>query len=86
VNFFESQHRVRRNTAWLVFMFGLAVASLIVMTNLLVMFAFGYLNAEQLSGAGVPALQMDWQTFLTIGAGVVAVQVARRLPSPWVGS
>jgi Zn-dependent protease with chaperone function len=60
-------------------MFGLAVVSLIVMTNLLVMFAFGYLNAEQLSGAGVPALQMDWQTFLTIGAGVVAVIVVGSL-------
>jgi Zn-dependent protease with chaperone function len=60
-------------------MFSLAVVSLIVMTNLLVMFAFGYLNAEQLSGAGGPALQMDWQTFIAIGAGVVAVIVVGSL-------
>jgi Zn-dependent protease with chaperone function len=60
-------------------MFSLAVVSLIVMTNLLVMMAFGYLNSEQLSGSGVPAPQMDWQTFLTIGAGVVAVIVVGSL-------
>ena len=79
MNFFESQHRVRRNTTWLVFLFSLAVISLIVMTNLLVMMAFGYLNAEQMSGSGMPALQMDWQTFATIGAGVVAVIVVGSL-------
>ena len=79
MNFFESQHRVRRNTAWLVVLFSFAVISLIVMTNLLVMMAFGYLNSEQLSGSGVPAPQMDWQTFLTIGAGVVAVIVVGSL-------
>jgi len=79
VNFFESQHRVRRNTAWLVVLFSLAVISLIVMTNLLIMMAFGYLNAEQMSGSGMPALQMDWQTFATIGAGVVAVIVVGSL-------
>ena len=79
MNFFESQHRVRRNTAWLVVLFSLAVISLIVMTNLLVMMAFGYLNAEQMSGSGMPALQMDWQTFATIGAGVVAVIVVGSL-------
>ncbi|MFQ5642774.1 MAG: M48 family metallopeptidase [Thiogranum sp.] len=73
MNFFESQHRVRRNTAWLVFLFSLAVVSLIVMTNLLVMLAFGYLNADRLAGSGVPSLQMDWQTFVVISAGVVAV-------------
>ena len=39
MNFFESQSRVRRNTAWLVFLFSLAVVSLVIMTNLLVMLA-----------------------------------------------
>ena len=79
MNFFESQSRVRRNTTWLVVLFSLAVISLIVMTNLLVMMAFGYLNAEQMSGSGMPAPQMDWQTFATIGAGVVAVIVVGSL-------
>ncbi len=73
MNFFESQHRVRRNTAWLVVLFGLAVVSLIVMTNLLVMVSFGYLNTSQLAATGSPSLQMDWQTFLLVSAGVVAV-------------
>lgn len=80
MNFFESQDRVRKNTAWLVILLSLAVISLVVMTNLLVMLAFGYINSEQLTGNGsTPALQIDWQTFLTIGAAVVAVIVVGSL-------
>ncbi len=79
MNFFESQDRVHRNTAWLVALFSFAVISLIVMTNLLVMVAFGYLNAEQSTGSGVQVPQMDWQTFLTVGAAVVGVIVVGSL-------
>ncbi|GMQ89304.1 MAG: M48 family metallopeptidase [Gammaproteobacteria bacterium] len=79
MNFFESQQRVRSNTVRLVVLFGLAVVSLVIMTNLLVMLAFGYLNTEQLSGGGVSVPQMDWWTFVTIGAGVVAVIVGGSL-------
>ncbi|MFT7208173.1 MAG: hypothetical protein ACI9JU_002942, partial [Pseudohongiellaceae bacterium] len=37
MNFFESQDTAKRNTGKLIFLFALAVLSLIVITNLLVM-------------------------------------------------
>jgi len=73
MNFFESQDRVRKNTFQLVLLFGFAVITLIIMTNLLVMLAFGFLNTEQLQDGEALLLQMDWQTFATVSAGVGAV-------------
>ena len=65
MNFFESQDRVRRNTAKLVFLFVLAVITLVIMTNLLVMMTLGYINSEQLSSGETLIQQMDcgrlWQ-------------------------
>ncbi|MHC4144859.1 MAG: M48 family metallopeptidase, partial [Planctomycetota bacterium] len=73
MNFFESQDRVRKNTAKLVFLFALAVITLIIMTNLLVMMVFGYINSEQLRDGETLIRQMDWQTFVAVGAGVSVV-------------
>ncbi len=79
MNFFESQERVRRHTALLVVLFVLAVVALIVMTNLLVMIVFGYLNNEQLRDGGSFIRQMDWRIFAAVSAGVVAVVLAGSL-------
>ncbi len=73
MNFFESQERAHKKTSLLVFLFVLAVVSLIVITNLLVMAVFGYLNSEQLQDAGTLFQQMDWQTFAAVSAGVAVV-------------
>ena len=73
MNFFESQDRVRKNTLKLVILFALAVITLIIMTNLLVMLVFGYINSEQLRDGETLIQQIDWQTFITVGAGVSAV-------------
>ncbi len=73
MNFFESQDRVRKNTAKLVFLFALAVITLIIMTNLLVMMVFGYINSEQLRDGETLIQQMDWLTFVAVGAGVSVV-------------
>jgi len=73
MNFFESQDRVRKNTAKLVFLFALAVIILIIMTNLLVMMVFGYINSEQLRDGETLIQQMDWQTFVAVGVGVSVV-------------
>ena len=70
MNFFESQDRVRKNTVQLVFLFVLAVGTLIIMTNLLVMVVFGFLNSEQLASGGTLVQQMDWQTFVAVSIGV----------------
>ncbi|UCB53889.1 MAG: M48 family metallopeptidase [Thiotrichales bacterium] len=75
MNFFSAQDHARRNTGRLIALFLLAVVSLIVMTNLLVMFVFGYLGADQ--AGTVPVMQLmqhlDWGVFLTIGAAVTLV-------------
>ena len=63
MNFFESQDRVRKNTTLLVVLFVLAVIALIVMTNVLVMIVFGFINSDQLRDGQTLIRQMDWKTF-----------------------
>ncbi|MDH3286616.1 MAG: M48 family metallopeptidase [Betaproteobacteria bacterium] len=76
MNFFESQDRVRKNTVLLVVLFILAVIALIIMTNLLVMIVFGFIDSQQLRDGGTLVRQMDWQTFAAVGAGVSVVVLA----------
>lgn len=73
MNFFESQDRVHKNTFQLVLLFTLAVVTLIIMTNLLVMVVFGYINSEQIQGGETLLQQMDWQTFAAVSVGVGVV-------------
>lgn len=47
VDFFEAQDQARRNTKLLVLLFGLAVLSLLVLTNLLLCITLGVLEPEQ---------------------------------------
>lgn len=79
MNFFESQDRVRKNTVQLVLLFGLAVVTLIIMVNLLVMVVFGYINSQQLQDGGTLLQQMDWQTFAAVSIGVGVVVLAGSL-------
>lgn len=79
MNFFERQDRARRSTALLVGLFVLAVVSLIVMANLLVMLVFGYIDREQLRDGETLLRQMDWQTFAAVSAGVGIVVLAGSL-------
>jgi len=71
MDFFTAQDHARRNTGRLVLFFLLAVLSLIVLTNLLVMMVLGYLHA----GAFHPdsPSPFDWRIFLYIGCGVILV-------------
>ncbi len=79
MNFFESQDRVRKNTVQLVFLFVLAVLTLIIMTNLLVMMVFGYHNSQQMQDGGTLLQQMDWQIFTAVSIGVGVVVLAGSL-------
>ncbi|MER1941860.1 M48 family metallopeptidase [Castellaniella sp. FW104-16D08] len=79
MNFFESQDRVHKNTFRLILLFGLAVVTLIIMANLLVMVVFGYINSQQLQDSGTLLQQMDWRTFAAISAGVGVVVLAGSL-------
>ncbi|HSH12818.1 MAG TPA: M48 family metallopeptidase [Desulfurivibrionaceae bacterium] len=71
MDFFAAQDQARRNTGRLVLFFALAVVSLVVMTNLLVMVLFGYFRPG--------ALPFDWQLFFSIGAVVVLLVTAGSL-------
>ncbi|MEX2524880.1 MAG: M48 family metallopeptidase [Gammaproteobacteria bacterium] len=79
MNFFESQDRAHKNTFQLVLLFTLAVVTLIIMTNLLVMAVFGYTNREQIQGGESFLQQMNWQTFAAVSVGVVVVVLAGSL-------
>lgn len=75
MNFFRSQDDARRQTGRLIILFFLAVLSLILMTNLLVMFIFGYFKFEQTGSvnAGQFAHQLNWEVFWGIGFAVTLV-------------
>lgn len=79
MNFFESQDRVRRHTALLVVLFVVAVVALIILTNVLVMVVFGFINSQQLRDSGTLIGQMDWKTFAAVSAGVSVVVIAGSL-------
>lgn len=77
MNFFQSQDIARTNTKRLVIFFSLAVISLIVITNLLVMLLFGFLDtAEQQPSIAQVASQFNWEIFFTIGAVVITIVLA----------
>ncbi len=52
MDFFKSQESARYNTTVLVLLFILAVACMIVLTNLLVIFTLGYFDPESLINCG----------------------------------
>ncbi|MBE0619014.1 MAG: M48 family metallopeptidase [Burkholderiales bacterium] len=79
MNFFESQDRVRRHTKLLVVLFVVAVVALIILTNVLVMVVFGFINSQQLRDSGTLLGQMDWKTFAAVSAGVSVVVLAGSL-------
>jgi Zn-dependent protease with chaperone function len=76
MDFFQAQDSARRNTTRLVIFFTLAVLSLIVFTNLLVMVLFGFVEPGE-QGVTLTAIvtQFDWQVFLVTTASVLIVIV-----------
>jgi len=73
MDFFESQDSARRNTGRLILLFGLAVISLILITNFLVMLIFGFLSTEMTSVGALTPWQFNWQVFAMVGVLVAAV-------------
>jgi Zn-dependent protease with chaperone function len=73
MNFFEAQARAKRQTGWLILMFGLAVAGLIVLTNLLLMAVIAYTqDARQFSGQSFWQ-NFDWGLFTDVAVVVAAL-------------
>ena len=72
MDFFESQDTAKRNTTRLVVMFILAVLSLIVLTNLLVLVAFGLATPSVVAISGADSI-VNWRIVLAVTLGVLAV-------------
>ena len=70
MNFFASQDKARKHTFQLIMLFSLAVIILIIMVNVLVMVALGFIDNGQLSNGQSFWQQMDWRTFATISGAV----------------
>ena len=47
MNFFEYQEQARRQSRWLVFLFILAVITIVVVIDLAILIAFGMMDIEQ---------------------------------------
>lgn len=73
MDFFESQESAKRSTWKLYLLFGLAILSLVVVTNFLIMFVFGFAATEMTSMAGTQQMRFDWNQFLIVGAAVTGV-------------
>ena len=72
MNFFEAQDHARRQTGWLVLLFALAVAGLIVLTNLLLLVVLAFSQTGQF--IFTPALlQQQFQLDVFIGVAVVVL-------------
>ncbi|MFT5400671.1 MAG: energy-coupling factor transporter transmembrane protein EcfT, partial [Gammaproteobacteria bacterium] len=71
MNFFEAQHRARKNTFWFILLFGLAVVGLIFLTNLLILGLLNFSRSDQMAFSP-DALQnlYSWQDFALVSAGV----------------
>lgn len=77
MDFFQAQDTARRNTRRLLVLFTLAVLSLIVITNLLVMLVFGFMRQGR-QGTNLDAfvVEYDWQVFVLVGVIVTLVILA----------
>lgn len=81
MDFFQHQQQARTSTRKLIFLFSLAVLALLIMTNVLVMFVFGFVGVEATRASNVlvsPEISsifnlFDWNVFLSVSAVVVGV-------------
>jgi Zn-dependent protease with chaperone function/uncharacterized tellurite resistance protein B-like protein len=76
MGFFESQDIARRNTKLLLLLFSLAVASLVILTNLLV---FAFINFQDTARIATQQYFYTWEIFASISAGVVLLVVLASL-------
>jgi Zn-dependent protease with chaperone function len=74
MNFFEAQDRAKRQTGWLILLFGLAVVGLIVLTNLLVMALIAYNRDARHFSSQTFWQQFDWGLFTAV-AGAVTILI-----------
>ena len=71
MNFFEHQETARRQTRWLILIFILAVAAIVVAINLVILIALGFFSFDA-ETASVPFQQVVRQSLPMMGAAAVA--------------
>lgn len=73
MDFFQSQDSARRNTKRLVFLFALALLSLIGITNLIILFGLGVFS----DALNIPLFQrIDWSLFASVSVAILVVVAA----------
>ena len=71
MNFFEAQDKARRNTLWLVLLFVLAVAGLILLTNLFLLSLLVYVKTSQVVvSPEILYYYYSWKEFIAVSVGV----------------
>ncbi len=71
MNFFEAQDRARKNTAWFILFFVLAVAGLIFLTNLFLLGILTYARSSQIAFSPETwQSYYSWQEFAGVSVGV----------------
>lgn len=65
MNFFKAQDKARRNTSWLIFLFILAIVSLVILTNLLLIGTFAYMESGE-SGSFIRIFKSYLETDIII--------------------
>jgi len=74
MDFFDAQDRARRKTGWLVLLFMLAVAGLILLTNLLVLGVLAYHQSGMLTfSPELLAQQFQWDVFIGVAVVIIAL-------------
>ena len=75
MDFFSAQDDARRRTRWLIFLFILAILTLVVVTNLFIMLFAEYSTDYYVQGHTPTTFweQFNWQRFAGIGFGVTSV-------------
>lgn len=71
MNFFEAQQQARSRTRLLVLLFSLAVLLLVALTDIVVLIALAFLQADQVDPNSAP--QLPWGYLLVTSAAVVSV-------------
>ncbi len=71
MDFFTAQDHARRSTGRLVLFFLLAVLSLIILTNLLVMLVFGFVKPQSILQSA--ELHFDWKIFFIVTGVILSV-------------
>lgn len=73
MNFFQAQDSARRKTWQLGLLFGAAVVTLVVLTNLLVAAAFGWFGSQQGLSVAESITQVPTDSWLWVTAGVIGI-------------